>query len=257
MERLDRSAFADLKGNAPERWAIIRKANHQIVNAMFSNGHSVNSIAQHIGISRSMVNSILNELGIRRPDVSEGNKRSAAMATDSQRLARSAAAHEATRKMGRHRPTQINHSIRKEASLDYIGIGEVELAEKLIAKGLKPMPQAAVEGYNIDLLCDHLAVEVHNYTTRPSDRTRTVTRIIKLLCRGISIIYLRTGPHFPTITEAAVNQVIAFHDLTSRNPSALGQYRVVRGDGKIDWTAERDLDEIAEVVTTYSALKSG
>lgn len=256
MERLDRSAFAKLKGPVAARWAVIRKSNHATVRAMFADGHSVNSIAKAINLSRSAVNTILEEIGIPKPDVSEGNRRSAAMATDAQRAARAAAAHDAIRKIGRHKPTQAGHSFRKEASLEYVGAGEIDLAEKLVAKGLHPIPQAAVEGYNIDLLCDHLAVEVHNYTNRPSDKTRNVTRIVKLLSRGISVIYVKTGRDFPVIGDAAVNQIIAFYDATSRDPSAIGQYRVVRGDGQIDWTAERDLDEITKVITAYSALKA-
>lgn len=256
MERLDRTAFAKLKGDVPARWKIIRASNSSAVRDAFDAGYAVNAIATQLNLSRACVNTILAELGIDRPSVSEGNRRQAAMATEADRVARASAAHEAVRMIGRNKIAQGNHAARKQVSGDYIGMGEAELAEQLIAKGLKPIPQAAVEGYNIDLLCDRLAVEVHNYTDDPANRTQRVTKTVKLLCAGISVIYVKTGPQFQAITDAAINQIIAFHDLTSRNPSGPGQYRVVRGDGKVEWSSERHLDELASVMATYAALKA-
>jgi hypothetical protein len=254
MERLDRNAFAKLEGKVADRWRIIRQSNHQTIRDMFDGGHSVNSIAKTINLSRAMVNSALDDMGIPRPDVSEGNRRSAAMATEAERKARAVHAHRAIRQIGRHDPTQANHAARKQASGDYIGAGEADLFDKLIAKGLHPVKQAALEGYNIDLLCDHLAVEVHNKSTRPCQASQVLARIIKLLCRGISAAYIRTGPHCPDIADAALNQLVAFYDETSRDPSPVGQYRVIRGDGQIDWTAASDLDDFAAIAATYAAL---
>jgi uncharacterized protein (UPF0297 family) len=256
MERLDRSAFKKLEGPVAVRWKAIRVSNYAFAKELFDTGHTVNSIAQKLNLSRAMVYTIFEELGLPRLSVSEGNKRSAALMTESQRIARARNAHEAIRKIGRNRIAQSEHSVRQQSTGNYIGMGESELAEKLIAKGFHPIPQAAVEGYNIDLLCDHLAVEVHNYTTRPSDKTQILSRIIKLLCANVSIIYVRTGPHFPVISDAAVNQIVAFYDLTSGNPSSIGKYRVIRGDGQIDWTAERHLYELADIVSAYAALKA-
>lgn len=256
MERLDRSAISKLEGTIQSRWAIIRRSNHAEVKRLVDLGHSTNSIAKLIGSSRGMILTIMDELGIAKFDVSEGNRRAAAMMTEAERCGRAAAAHEAIRKIGRHTPTQATHSRRKQVSLDYVGVGESDLAEKLTAKGLHPVPQAAVEGYNIDLLCDHLAVEVHNYTSRPANTTQIATRIAKLLSRGISVIYVQTGPRCPVITEAAVNQVVAFYQETGSDPSPAGKYRVVRGDGQVDWTTDRQFNHFAEVMTAYSALKS-
>ena len=254
MERLDSSAFNSLEGPAATRWRIIRVSNYPIVTELFDKGHTINSIAKALNISRAMVYTIFEELGFPRLSISEGNRRSAALMTEEQRIARARNAHEAIRKIGRNRVTQSEHSIRKQLTGDYIGVGEPELAKKLIAKGFHPIPQAAVEGYNIDLLCDQLAVEVHNYTTRPTDKTQILARIIKLLCANISIIYIRTGPHFPIISDAAVDQVVAFHDLTRREPSSIGKYRVVRGDGQVDWTSERHLNELTDIVAAYASL---
>lgn len=256
MERLDKSAFSKLKGTPAKRWEVIRKTNHSHVMALFEQGHSVNSIARQSGVSRSCVNKIMQEIGINRPDVSEGNRRAAAMTTESYRKSRASAAHNAVRLIGRHKPTQINHAERKQITGDYIGVGEVELSERLLVRGFHPISQAAVEGYNIDLLCDHLAVEVHNFTSSPTNKTQLVTRTIKLLCSGISVIYVKTGPNFPVISDAAVNQIIAFYDFTSGNPSRLGQYRVIRGDGEIDWSSKRHLDELADIVATYAEMNA-
>jgi len=256
MERLDRTAFPQLKGTVWNRWRIIRESNHAAVRELINAGHSVNSAAKALNLSRACVYTIMEEIGIQPFDVSEGNRRAAAMQTEAARLARASAAHEAIRQIGRNKITQGDHALRKHVSGDYIGMGEAKLAEQLIAKGLKPIPQAAIEGYNIDLLCDHLAVEVHNYSDRATNRTQIVTRAVKLMCSGISVLYVKTGPQFPVITDAAVNQVVAFHDITSRNPSGIGQYRMVRGDGQVDWSSERQLDHLASVMATYAALKS-
>jgi histone H3/H4 len=201
MERFNRRNFAELKGRPADRWRVIRKSNEHTIKEMIGAGHSVNSISKAIGMSRAMVSTCLRDLGIPKPDISEGNRRAAAMLSESQRQARASAAHSAIRKIGRNSIAQANHARRKQITGDYIGAGESDLAEKLNAVGMHPVPQAAFEGYNIDLLCDHLAVEVHNYTTRPTANTQNLARIVKLLCAGLSVIYVKTGPDFPKLAS--------------------------------------------------------
>jgi hypothetical protein len=251
MEANHRLAFDRLEGPAPARWKLIREHHAPKVISLFEQGHAVNSISKLTGLSRAMVNTCLTERGIELPSVSEGNRRSAAKMPADLRKQRAKAAHAAVRLIGRNALTQAEHARRKQSTLEYVGVGEREVIEKLTAKGIKCVPQFALEGYNIDIMAGPIAVEIHNLTTMPHAITQRLCRIVKLLRTGIEIVYLQTGPNWPEITDAAIDEIVAIHDAASRKPSAGGKYWVVRGDGQINTSAMRQFDEIADILMPH------
>ena len=97
------------------------------VKNMFDAGYPVNRIANEIGRGRGVVNSCLSDLGIELPSISEGNIRSAALASPDERLKRVASAHAAIRSMGGAESTRILQSLNNSKSERYIGVGEREV----------------------------------------------------------------------------------------------------------------------------------
>lgn len=256
MKRLDRSDFANLEGTPGQRWRIIRDSIRGDVQSMFDSGHSANSIAKSLGVSRSMINTCFDELGIVRPGVSEGNRRQAAMASPDARIARAKAAHAAIRMIGRSQATQAKHAAREQKSLRYMGVCERDFTEKVAALGYHCVPQLAMCGYNIDIAVGHVAVEIHSVKVRPHNITQRLERIVKLINAGMSVFYICVSPDWDVVPKAAIQQFVAFHDMTRGLPAGLCQYRVVRRNGEIDWSCERELKEIANVFATHHALNA-
>lgn len=262
------SCLKDLGIPAPEKGAraagdaIIamhrdRRAQHlEQVADMFGQGYPVLRIANAIGISRATVNKCLDDLGLERPDISEGNRRGNLHTSPSARKQRAAAAHEAVRRRGENPHTRKLHSERDEASLRYIGEGEEALMERLQAAGFDCVPQAARNGYNIDILVGNVAVEVHNASSRPHHTAQRLCRIVELIGAGIHSLYVKTGPDCPVISETAMEKIIAFLDFARSNPSAPREYRVIRGDGKIDHTAKRQFDHVTSVIVAHCRPQS-
>src|SRR5690606_34957896 len=134
-----------------------------------------------------------------------------------------------------------------------IGFGESEVAKRLANIGIDCVQQFPWEGYNIDIMAGNLAVEIHNSTTRPDATLQRACRIIKLISSGYSVMYLWLGRD-EVITDAAVNEIVAFYNLICSNPSPMGKYRVIRSNGEIDVTSARHLDGAAAVFSAYSTL---
>lgn len=223
------------------------------VKELFEDGYSVNAISKKIGKSRQFVNCCLDDMGTKRPDYSEGNRRRAAKMSPEQRRANVANAIATIQHVGRNVVTQQEMSEQKFATGDYIGFGESEVAKRLTNIGINCIQQFPWEGYNIDIMAGNLAVEIHNATTRPDATLQRACRIVKLISCGYSVLYLWLGRN-EVISDNAINEIVSFYNLVSTDPSPVGKYRVIRSNGEIDVTSARHLDDAAAVFSAYSAL---
>lgn len=237
-----------------ERHRCARFELAQKVKVLFDEGNTVNGIAKMLSVGRAKVYRCLDDLGIKRPTISDGNVRSAALASPDQRRARAAAAHRSVRAAGVANTTRIKNASVKASTKQYVGFGEREIIAELGQAGIEFVSQAAVDGYNIDILCGNLAVEVHPYKAGPLISTQRLRRTVKLLSSGYSVLYiwLHDG-HLPS--RKCLDNLVAFCDIASRNPSPLGQYRVIRGDGEIYSRASADIEDLAAVFSAYSRVK--
>ena len=228
-----------------------RSKHLEAVHRAYDLGLPVLAISKAVGIGRATVDKCLADLGITKPTLSEGNRRSAAMLSPEYRKARAKPAHAAIRQLGERPHTRKIQSEREALSMRYVGRGEKEVLEHLSALGFDCIPQAARHGYNIDILVGSVAVEIHNKTSAPHLTTQTFCRTVNLLCAGLHVFYIRTGPSCPIISELAMKELVTFLDFASGNPSAPREYRVVRGDGQIDIKSSREFDHITAIVATY------
>ncbi len=189
-------------------------------------------------------------MGIALPSISDSNFRSAKLATSSERKDRVRNAHAAIRKRGRSKITTVGELEKKRDSLFYVGIGEIDVVSYLQARGISVTQQALVDQYNIDVLVSNVAVEIHRSTARPTQSTQRLRRIVKLLRSGYHVVYIWFRPDLD-VSHAAIDQLIAFLEGRSGNPTATSQYLVIRSDGEIDHTSNRHLDDITSEVALY------
>ena len=118
--------------------------------------------------------------------------------------------------------------------------------DAIIDRGLHAIPQHPVRGYNIDIAVGTLAVEVHSETSYPHQSgvvARRYERIKYLADRGWHSIYVmsRNGLLVGPVTD----EVVALLDLAERDPSAVGEYRVVRGSGELTSFSIDNFDQVA------------
>jgi len=123
-------------------------------------------------------------------------------------------------------------AIRLSQTRERAGRGEGEVLRLLIKRGLKPVPQFPVEGYNIDLAIAPVAVEVHVSANNPLTDKVLRKRLKKLIELDWFVFYIWvTNKHW--LTEDAVDEAVAYYELAKSAPASIGKYRVVRGSGEL------------------------
>lgn len=244
-----RSKLVSLRGK--ER----RKSIAKEVERLFNDGYAVKPIADMIGVSRSTINLCLADLGLKKPTLSEGNIRASSKMSKQERKDRAKNAGIALRLSGQAQSSSDRKAVSHQKTGFYIGIGEAQVSEYLDRKGLVNTPQFAWNGYNIDIMVGNLAVEIHNSTSDPIHATQRFVKIIQLLSAGINVIFLRQHK-IDIIDEVALSEIVSFHDFTSLNPTPVGQYRVIRGDGKTDISAIRNFNKFAGILAPHCVLNA-
>ena len=234
------------------------KRNHLLskVKTGYENGENVLQMSKVYGASRRVINSCLDDLGLERPTVSATNRSRFQAMTDEQRKEVTATARKIMRSSARAQYSMELKAKRDQASLRYVGKFEREMAERLDGRELEVIPQYAWGRYNFDLFVNGVAVEIHSGAARPFYNSSNFQKTIEAVCAGISIMYIWMRP-VRSVTDIAVENVIAFIDESSRNPPTLGQHRVVRSNGEVDQISSEYLDDFALVAARYHALKSG
>lgn len=141
-------------------------------------------------------------------------------------------------------------AIAREKSGQFVGAGERKLAQWIRERGIEPVPQKAVGIYNIDVAIHPIAVEVHLSHASPKFSAtcyrRRMERALYLIEAGWSILYV-WDPSAKRITEGAADYAVAFLQETNRNPSAIGEYRVIRGSGELFAFGRPDGDKLTRV----------
>jgi very-short-patch-repair endonuclease len=180
--------------------------NAQDIVRRYVAGESELSIANDLGISRNVVEMRLTIAHIPRRGVSAAN---------------------------RIRFTNpIKRAITTRKAHFSMGRGENEVCALLEARGYKPLQQAIIDRYNIDLLLPAVVVEVHWQTGHPFYRAHDRKRLEYLTNSGWNVIYIWVTPPHP-LTDTAADYIVAFQKQTRGNPSGIGEYRVIRGTGEL------------------------
>jgi len=155
--------------------------------------------------------------------------------TPDERLRQVEAAHAAMRGVSPPRE-RVERQFRSRAQTLYqrgtfVGRGEDVLERLLCARGLSPIPQFALDRYNLDLALAPIAVEVLASPNHPFTDARLRQRAKQLTDWGWTTLYVWVTRGYP-LSERAADQIVALVQLTQRDPTAVGKHWVIRGTGE-------------------------
>lgn len=196
-------------------------------------GESEQAIAASIGLGRPGVRRRLVEAGVTPRDRGAAMALRMANATPEERIALALAANAARRGAKASASELSRKAVTAERTLQKIRNGEIELAGLLSTRGMFADLQVACGPYNIDLAFAPVAVEVHYATSHPMRSAHQRERVVYLANRGWRTLYVWRNPQRDVgYSDIAVDRVIAHVKLAQSDPSAVREYRVIRGTGE-------------------------
>lgn len=219
-----------------------------IIN-LFNSGYSVNKISKITGFERSSINLRLKRAGIKPRNQSEAEYLKWSQMTSEQRAKQVSKAHEFRKGKATTNEWFIKQAKSKFITKSKVGAGEAEFIKWVEEKGLKAISQAPVFKYNIDILVDKLAVEIHVNTCNPHTYGYFPQRIIDLLNSGFDVLYIKVTKGTP-LSKVCADYAMSFIEFRRKNPTASCQYRVIRGNSDVISIGELDSDKTSLIVTS-------
>ena len=199
----------------------------ELIARSYIAGLSELELSKEYGVDRIVIRRRLKEQGVEIRGPSAANIVSAARLSPEFRQKRAEAAHAAVRGKKRTHDELVRRSITKESIECYIGSGENELKQLLIAAGFDVIPQKTCDIYNIDLAVGNVAVELKSgvSTLGICHSDHTSGRIEKLIESGYSVLYVCFRDIEALV--AAFDNIVSEINILSSLPTVRGQYRVI------------------------------
>ncbi len=189
-------------------------------------GASVKSLASTYNISRDVIRKFLVEMGHPVRNRSEAMYVRMRNTTREERLKLSEKAHDAIRGKKRE-PSELDKRAKtRQATMQYVGNGEVELMVLLKGRGLNCIPQLAVKRFNIDIAVENVAVELVISKANPLCLRHNIAKAIELCNIGWNVIFLWLRDA-SLITEVQADYIASYCKQSSLDPSLRGEYRVI------------------------------
>ena len=217
-------------------------------------GESGVSIAREFGIHSVTLYKHLERAGIPRRSFSAATSLWLAQETRDQQIARLTPAWTARRSS--HVPTStLKRRARtfQTTQTGHISADEVLIKNWLLDEGLQPIPQFAIDRFNIDLALLPIAVEILSDKASPMSRRPDRRKVEYLTNRGTWVLYIWITKRFPADRQAVVSNVIAFREMAQADPSPVGKYRVIRGSGELVAEGRGDFGQLTGVPTLCHA----
>ena len=192
-------------------------------------GDSEKAIAERIGHSRNVVARVLRDAGVERRSRSDSMYVRMGKLTPEERRKNALAAQVARR--GSH-DTPDTLARRAKTKSRRVGKFEREFCDVLSSAGFNIKPQRSFLSYNLDIGCGNVAVEIHVRTSNPLTGVQG-KKVMNCLHAGLNMIYVWIDPRKPTVSDSCYAKVVSLVEEIGGNPSAHGEYRVVRGTGKL------------------------
>lgn len=216
-------------------------------------GESENAIAKNLGVGRRAIRLRLLENGIEPRGSGEANLLLAKSRTPEERHRLASFAFNARRGMKDSDDIRRKRARSRETMTCFIGNGERELLGWLSDRGLDCTAQTAVEGYNIDIACPPVAVELYSSPVHPFSVPKIRKRVKKLLDLDWAVLYIWAWP-IEILSEAVADQVVTFIEETRSSPASPRQYGVIWGSADRVATGGYNLDELAVIPAAIAAL---
>lgn len=201
------------------------------VASSYLSGESECGLAARYGVSRSVIRRHLARHGVAVRGTSEAGKVRAGKMTAEQRQTQAAAAHRAVRGTRVSLDQLIARAAARESRGGLDSPGERFLYAELVKRGESPISQKAIGKYNVDLALPPVAVEVLGggwHATKRSHAERTPD----ILDQGWCLVFVWNHEGDSALREGAADYVVAFADEVRRDPSLIGEYRVISGSGE-------------------------
>lgn len=242
-------------GPKPKR--RLRVANPDGIIAAYASGIPEQQIAKDSGCSRCVIARLLTERGIQRRDVSQANTIRMQRMTPAERIALTAAAHDAVRGHPASADSKIKRALTESVVGNHIVPVESDLAVWLRQRGLSVSQQFAVGPYNLDVAINAppIAIEIYGggWHAYGSHLARHFERVKYLLDRGWSVVIVWVdGRRYP-LRESVCDYLVALTDELRQDPSTPCQYRVILGDGQLASVRRTHLNDRAAI----ERLRSG
>ena len=193
-------------------------------------GTSEQTLAAELGVSRTPVRRILLEAGVEPRGRSDAMLLRMAQTSPDERQRLAAAAHDAVRGKRRGPDELALRAVARQVTCQYLGRGEDLLRGWLAERGLPTTPQLAAGPYNIDLAAPPVAVELWLSTNHPMRRARLRQKTEDLCDLGWLVVWVWVG-NGDMLCESVADKIVTLAESARRDPSLLGQHRVVRGRG--------------------------
>jgi len=202
---------------------------------LYKSGMDKRSVGKTLGIHEMIVSKILSKNGYPTSKTrSESQRIRMSRMTQEERQKISRKAHDSVRGT-----KKTDSDLRKRAiSKGKIGkadsIMEQKLLDLLTDRGLSVSSQFAIDKYNIDILvCGTVAVEISGRRRKMKDFELMRRRTKKILDSGYILLNIWTNTVSFPITDSAAEYVISLINLASSDPSSIGKYWVIRGNGNV------------------------
>jgi very-short-patch-repair endonuclease len=214
----------------------------------YVSGESELSIANRFGISRSVVRRLLLKSGVQPRGQSEANIVSMSRMTPEQREARCASAHASARGRKQKLVEKVRRAQTRQNRLRGVSQIESALCTKLTDRGLQVVQQQAIGPYNCDIGAAPVAVEVFGGGWHWHGRhlKRAPERIRYLLDAGWHVLMVSVTSRHP-VSDALADYIASYVEAARSNPTAVREYRVVRGAGELMASGSANDDEISIV----------
>lgn len=206
--------------------------------ARYQSGASSKVLADEIGVDAGTLRKAFKRCGFDIRSLSEARALEMGQLTPEGRLERTEAAHKAVRGSKQ----SLEFLERRALGVEQAGVIHpeferpfFEMFHQVSREAFGVAPQKAISKYNVDFAVETVAVELfggtwHNYGRHAQ---RFQARVKEILNRGFHLVVIWVEEPLYPLTIEAVNYVIAWAEFARRNPTAIRQYRVIKGNGKL------------------------
>lgn len=205
------------------------------IAARYLAGESENSLATAFATSRNVIRSRLEIAGVTIRGNSEANRLMMDQRTPEQNQAYTAASHAAVTGTKRTIEDLSRRAIGKERTTAHATAGERLFASWLNERGAQSVLQKAIGPYNCDIAAYPVAVEIFggNWHAYGRHIARFAKRCNYILNSGWTMLIIWCNKDGGPITISAAEYTIAFLEETRRDPSLIGKYRMIWGNGQV------------------------
>lgn len=235
-EKLTRQALAD------ERLPV------EEIAARYQAGESEKHLAESYQVSRNVIRLRLEAAGVPIRGRAEANKAMMGELSEAEKAQRISAAHAAIRGRAANPDRLAKAAKTREGLMLNVSEAEMQMVRWLRRRGCTGVAtQTAVGQYNIDITTGSVAVEIFGggWHAYGSHRKRAAKRLGKILDEGWNLMIVWVDRNRYPLSVEAADKVAAFVELTRRDPSIRGQYRVIWGDGEEAAVDGFDLDDLS------------